>query len=173
MMRLLSSLFGVAFSGFSWTWLIMPAVGGLAVLGAHTQWTSFKDGLRDEGDRRCTARFEQQIRDEERGIAAAAIEKERGLLEGERKINGELYDEIERIAGEYNALRDKFDPATSDRCLSDSVFEKLGGGRSSENGSVGADVPKRANGAATGTSESGSMPKDRPRRKKAIDGPAS
>jgi hypothetical protein len=169
MMRLLSSVFGVAFSGFSWSWLIMPALGGLAMLGAHTQWQNFKDGLRNEGDRRCTARYEQQIRDEERGIAAVVIQKERGLLEGERRNNEELHNELERISGEYRELRATFDPNTSDRCLSDSVFEKLGGGSK--------DGPKPANaepksGAAAGSATAPPVPKDRPRRKKAVDAPA-
>lgn len=170
MMKILSSIFGVAFGGFSWTWLVMPALGGLAVLGAHTQWQNFKDGLRNEGDRRCTARYEQQIRDEERGIAAAAIQKERGLLEGERRNNEELHNELERISGEYRELRATFDPNTSDRCLSDSVYEKLGG--SPKNGPVGAGAQQPA-GSATGSAVPPPVPKDRARRKKAIDAPAS
>ncbi len=166
MMASLSALFGAATGAFSLRWLIYPATALLSLVGGHVMFENYKGRLRDEGDRRCTARWESEIRDEERNKAAQATASMRGILEGERRVIGELHNDLDAIKTENELMRSQLDPTVDDKCLSGGVLERLGGNAKPE--PVGAGAAE--SGAAASAANAREVLKKRPRDKKQSGG---
>lgn len=123
MMGILAGLLG-AFSGPLTRYLVLSVGAVMAITGAHLLIENWKGNLRAEGERRCDARWEQTIREEERNAAAADARSARALLESERKTTGELHDQITSMEDELERLRAGASGG-DERCLSDGVLKRL------------------------------------------------
>lgn len=124
MMALLAGLLG-AFTGPLMRYVAFTVGGLLAITGAHLMVENWKGNLRADGARQCDARWEKQIREEERAAASADARSARSLLDTERKTTEELHDRITQMQLEIDAVRDS-SPGGDEHCLSDGVLDSLG-----------------------------------------------
>lgn len=125
MMTLLSGIFG-ALTGPLFRFVTIPVIALLAITGGHVLIEGWKEKHRVEGERRCDARWEAQIRAEERKKAAGEVFAARQMLDLERGMNERLYNELETVQGELDALRGATSGLDDGRCLSDGVLDRLG-----------------------------------------------
>jgi len=117
-------------SAFGGGWLLrlvtLPLIALAALVGFHTLIENWKGNLRAEGERRCDARWEAQIREEERKKSASEVFAARELLNIERGTTERLNAELDRAKEELDALRGASSGLDDGRCLSDGVLDRLG-----------------------------------------------
>lgn len=161
MMTILSAIFG-SLTGPLLRVVTIPLLCAAALVGFHTLVENWKGNLRAEGERTCDARWEREIREEERNKAAEAAAASRSILEAERRNNEELSDELDQIKLEADALRALSGGSVDGRCLSDGVFDAL-----SKHGAGprGRDSHPAKGGAAVPAAEPRKVPENRTRPK--------
>ena len=138
MMSLLSLIFGSLTGGWMLRAVTIPAVAMLAITGGHVLIENWKGNLRAEGERRCDARWEAAIREEERKRSASDLFAAREALNLERVTTERLNAELDAAKAELDALRGASSGLDDGRCLSDGVLDKLGPGKATGGGKSGA-----------------------------------
>lgn len=125
MMTILSAAFA-ALTGPLLRFVTLPLIAGAALVGFHTLIENWKGNLRAEGERTCDARWEREIREEERKKAAGEVFAARELLNIERGTTERLHVELDALKGELDQLRGGSSGLDDGRCLSDGVLDRLG-----------------------------------------------
>lgn len=136
MMGILAGLLG-AFSGPLMRYVALAIGGALAITGAHLTIENWKSNLVERGERQCDSRWEARIREEAVAGLQGEVQSARALLETERRVTGELHDQITEMQDELERVREG-SSGGDERCLSDGVLRSLG--------QSGAE-PKRGSGA--------------------------
>ena len=124
-MGILAGLLG-AFSGPLMRYVALAVGGALAITGAHLTIENWKGNLVERGERQCDARWEARIRQEAVAGLQGEVQSARALLETERRVTGELHDQITEMQDELERVREGASGG-DERCLSDSVLRSLGG----------------------------------------------
>lgn len=125
MMTILSAIFA-SLTGPLLRVVTIPLLCAAALVGFHTLVENWKGNLRAEGERRCDARWEAQIREEERKKSASEVFAARELLSIERGTTERLNAELDGVKQELDALRGASSGLDDGRCLSDGVLDRLG-----------------------------------------------
>jgi len=126
MMAALSGILSLFGGGWVLRLVTIPLIGLAALVGFHTLVENWKGNLRAEGERRCDARWEAQIREEERKKSAGEVFAARELLSIERGTTERLNAELDSVKEELDALRGASSGLDDGRCLSDGVLDRLG-----------------------------------------------
>lgn len=125
MMTALSLIFG-SLTGPLFRMVTVPLLAAAALVGFHTLVENWKGNLRAQGERACDARWEKEIREEERKKAAGEVFAARELLSIERTTSEALNDQLDKLKDELEALRGASSGIDDGRCLSDGVLDRLG-----------------------------------------------
>jgi len=144
MMTLLSKFFSALFGRYLSS-VTAPALGVGLLIAAHQIYLQREGRLRAEATNICNAGWETEIRKQERDAARASAEAAQRILVGERRVNEDLKNEMDKLTNEMQAVRTS--SAGSDpRCLSDGVLNDLrrrqgsygigGGGRGAKEGAA-------------------------------------
>lgn len=104
----------------------LPALLFGMLFSAHQAVKARDARLLHEGERKCDAAWESQIRSEERAAAERDRAAARSLLETERQTGEEMRNEITLLNKELDSLRNR---SADERCLSDGVLDTLKKGR--------------------------------------------
>lgn len=132
MMALLSGLLTGAVGKYASSLTIPALIFGSLILG-H-QFLQQRDAkLQAQATNVCDSNWESQIRKQERDVANGNVAAAQSLLEGERKVNEDLRNELSKVGTTIEELR-AASSGDDDRCLSDSVLRSLGGPGSDLNG---------------------------------------
>lgn len=122
--------------------LVLPGLVVGVAFSAHQLVKERDERMRLQGERRCDARWEDQVRQEERRQAAERIAEAQRRLEVERQTTEGLRNERQQLDAEMAELRGKL---SSDRsCLSDGVLDAIGRNANGKAGPGSRAQPKRA-----------------------------
>lgn len=103
--------------------LVLPGLVVGIAWSVHSLVKERDERMRIQGERRCDARWEAEVRAEERRQAAAQIAEAQRRLDVERQVTEGLRNERQTLDAEMAELRGKL---SSDRsCLSDGVLDAL------------------------------------------------
>ena len=127
MMGILAGLLG-AFSGPLMRYVALAVGGALAITGVHLTIENWKSNLVERGVRQCDTRWEARIREEAVAGLQGEVQSARALLETERRVTGELHDQITEMQDELERVRQS-SSGGDERCLSDGVLRSLGGAK--------------------------------------------
>lgn len=105
------------------TTVTIPALILAAVTLGHATWQKRDARILAEGERICDLKWEMQVRQEERRVAAEKAAAAEQLLASERQVTEGLRDELQRINTDMDALR--AGNGADGRCLSDGVLDAL------------------------------------------------
>ena len=123
MMTLLSKFFSALFGRYLSS-VTAPALGVGLLIAAHQIYLQRDGRLKAEATNICNAGWETEIRKQERDAARASAEAAQRILVGERRVNEDLKNEMDKLTSEIQAVR-AGSLGDSASCLSDSVLNDL------------------------------------------------
>jgi hypothetical protein len=135
MMTILSAIF-TALGGRLFSAVTVPLLCLGLLTTTHQLWKARDGRLMDIGEKRCDARWEEQIRTQERAAVAQDMKAARQMIVSEQEVTRGLRDELDKVGKKMDLLRSG---GSSGNCLSDGVLEEL---KRREGGGNGSARPK-------------------------------
>ena len=122
MMTLLSTAV-TALAGPLFRAVTLPAIIITALIFAKAAWDKRDARLLKQGEMICDARWEENVRQQEREAAASNAAASQRILESERQTSEALREQVSRLNEEMDGLR--ANSGTDSKCLSDGVLDAL------------------------------------------------